>query len=310
MHCINNTHYGVRCCFFNGFVSKGLPFAPASTSWSRQPRSCKVLTCKIHVWTFPNASWCPDFFFTLLFSTSLQRILLCFHLPCSGNKADFYLYAQMLGRCNLLGFLLQLSLFTLSLSRSLSLSPSSPLCPSFICVDINSPGLTFLFYMFPIPATHPSIASRYLTHGLINSEAEIVSCVRDFKGVSSLCKKMSIHRMFEAPVGSHRDGSTMTLTYARWQIYNTHNKSPPVMCFFTNSPTPVSGLYIFICLVALMPTEKNIWTWHLWVELLLFIYVLQDSVESQTQTVIIFLNSLNLRVYSCKVLRISRKELI
>lgn len=44
----------------------------------------------------------------------------CFHLPCSGNnKADFYLYAQMLGRSNLVG-LLYISLPSLFLLSSLS----------------------------------------------------------------------------------------------------------------------------------------------------------------------------------------------
>ncbi len=59
--------------------------------------------------------------FTSLFSPFLPWILFCFHLPCSGNKADFYLYAQMLGRCNLVGFLYS---SPSSLFLSLSSSPA------------------------------------------------------------------------------------------------------------------------------------------------------------------------------------------
>lgn len=56
------------------------------------------------------------------FPPFLQWIFFfCFHLPCSGNnKADFYLYAQMLGRSNLVGLLY------ISLS---SLFFCFPLCP-------------------------------------------------------------------------------------------------------------------------------------------------------------------------------------
>lgn len=43
-----------------------------------------------------------------------------FILLCSGNKTDFYLYAQMLGRCNPMGFL-----YSFSCSLALSPSPSS-----------------------------------------------------------------------------------------------------------------------------------------------------------------------------------------
>lgn len=63
------------------------------------------VTCQIHV-SRPDSG---DF----LASTSLLSPLsssgfffFCFHLPCSGNnKADFYLYAQMPGRSNLVGLL-------------------------------------------------------------------------------------------------------------------------------------------------------------------------------------------------------------
>lgn len=55
------------------------------------------------------------------FPPFLQWIFFfCFHLPCSGNnKADFYLYAQMLGRSNLVG-LLYISLSVPSFSAFLS----------------------------------------------------------------------------------------------------------------------------------------------------------------------------------------------
>lgn len=61
------------------------------------------------------------------FPPFLQWFFFCFHLPCSGNnKADFYLYAQMLGRSNLVGLLY--------ISLPLSLSPPFfcfPLCPPY-----------------------------------------------------------------------------------------------------------------------------------------------------------------------------------
>lgn len=71
------------------------------------------------------------------FPPFLLWILFCFHLPCSGNKADFYLYAQMLGRCNLVGFLF-------SSPCSLFLS-SSPLCTLFTCSAICSRAVSLFF---------------------------------------------------------------------------------------------------------------------------------------------------------------------
>lgn len=68
-----------------------------------------------------------------------------FILLCSGNKTDFYLYAQMLGRCNPMGFLYS---FSCSLALSLPL-PLLPPCPFFISLSIWSWGLTY-FYMLPI----------------------------------------------------------------------------------------------------------------------------------------------------------------
>lgn len=82
-------------------------FSHAKSPFEHFPLFCGVLIREI-------------FSFTLLFSPFLQWILFCFHLPCSGNKADFYLYAQMLGRCNLVGFLYS---SPCSLFLSLSLLP-------------------------------------------------------------------------------------------------------------------------------------------------------------------------------------------
>lgn len=75
----------------------------SSHAWLRG--SMFFVTCQIHV-SRPDSG---DFlaFTSLLFPPFLQWIIFfCFHLPCSGNnKADFYLYAQMLGRSNLVGLL-------------------------------------------------------------------------------------------------------------------------------------------------------------------------------------------------------------
>lgn len=56
----------------------------------------------IVVWWPDSGDFLP---FTLLFPPFLQWTFSCFHLHRFGNKADFYLYAQMLGRYNLMGYL-------------------------------------------------------------------------------------------------------------------------------------------------------------------------------------------------------------
>lgn len=83
--------------------------------------------------------WWPDWGdflpFTLHFPPFLWWIFSCFHLACSGNKADFYLYAQMPGRYTLMGYLY--------------ISP-----PSLVLSLPLSVSLSLIFFFFSLPFPH------------------------------------------------------------------------------------------------------------------------------------------------------------
>lgn len=95
------------------------------------------------------------------FPLFLQWIFFCFHLPCSGNnKADFYLYAQMPGRSNLVG-LLYISPCLLSLSFFPPCPPCFSMCHWTNIASFHTLQIKFI-HRYPLVGCKYTKSNRYL----------------------------------------------------------------------------------------------------------------------------------------------------